>query len=80
MSAKEEDGCPAEAAGVRKGFLKEVAREQSSRMGRNEMDGRRGSWVSVGRGVLLPGPSEGGERGACGTLGGPDVLLCPRAV
>lgn len=44
-------------------------------MGWNEMDGRRGSWGSVGHEVILPGRSKGGERDACGIWGGPAVLL-----
>lgn len=56
------------------GFLKEVTREQVSRMGWNEMDGRRGSWVSVGHEVLLRGRSKGGGEGCLWDLGRPSCV------
>lgn len=43
-------------------------------MGWNEMDGRRGSWVSVGPEVLLPGRSTGGGEGCLWDLGRPSCV------
>lgn len=58
------------------GFLKEVPKKRVSRMGWNEMDGRQGSWVSVGHEVILPGRSkEAGGEGCLWGLGSPAVSL-----
>jgi hypothetical protein len=56
-------------------FLKERAREQATRMGWNEMDGRVELLGISGIEVLFPGRSKGRKKGCLWILGGPTVLL-----